>query len=112
VLALSQCLRAELADAGIGVVAICPGFVHTNISSTTRFVGLDPSAERTAQEHATALYRRRNYTPAKTAREIRRAVERNAAIAPITPEAKAGLLASRLTPGLLRALARVDLTAR
>ena len=34
------------------------------------------------------------------------------AIAPITPEAKAGLLASRLTPGLLRALARVDIAAR
>ncbi|MGH4012212.1 MAG: SDR family oxidoreductase [Pseudonocardiaceae bacterium] len=112
VLALSQCLRAELADSGIGVVAICPGFVRTNISSTTRFVGLDPSAEHTAQEHATALYRRRNYTPAKTARQIRRAVEHNAAIAPITPEARAGLLASRLTPGLLRALARVDLTSR
>lgn len=112
VLALSQCLRAELADSGIGVVAICPGFVHTSISSTTRFVGLDPSAERTAQEHATALYRRRNYTAAKAARQIRRAVERNAAVAPITPEARAGLLASRLTPGLLRALARVDLSAR
>jgi hypothetical protein len=39
-------------------------------------------------------------------------VERNSAIAPITVEARAGLLASRLTPGLLRALARVDLTLR
>lgn len=112
VLALSQCLRAELATSGVGVVAICPGFVHTNISSTTRFVGLDATAERSAREHTTALYRRRNFTPARTAREIRRAVQRNAAIAPITPEAKAGLLASRLTPGLLRALARVDITSR
>lgn len=112
VLALSQCLRAELAGAGVGVVAICPGFVHTSISSTTRFVGLDPGAERAAREHATALYRRRNFTPARAAREIRRAVQRNAAVAPITAEAKAGLLASRLTPGVLRALARVDLTAR
>ncbi|MGH4012381.1 MAG: SDR family oxidoreductase [Pseudonocardiaceae bacterium] len=112
VLALSQCLRAELATSGVGVVAVCPGFVHTNISSTTRFVGLDATAERTAQEHATALYRRRNFTPARAARAIRRAVERNTAIAPITAEAKAGLLASRLSPGLLRALARVDLTSR
>jgi hypothetical protein len=56
----------------------------------------------------TALYRRRNFTPDRAAREILRAVERNAAIAPITPEAKVGLLASRLTPGLLRSLARLD----
>ena len=38
---MSQCLRGELAGAGIGVVAICPGFVNTNIASTTRFVGRD-----------------------------------------------------------------------
>ncbi|MDQ4010006.1 MAG: SDR family oxidoreductase [Actinomycetota bacterium] len=110
VLALSQCLRAELAEHGIGVVAVCPGFVHTNIAGTTRFVGLDATAERTAQQRATALYRRRNYTPDRAAREIRRAVERNAAIAPVTPEAKVGLLVSRLTPGLLRSLARVELS--
>ena len=109
VLALSQCLRAELAEHGVGVVAICPGFVHTNITSTTRFVGLDAAAEHIARQRATALYRRRNFTPDRAAREIRRAVERNTAIAPVTPEAKVGLLVSRLTPGLLRSLARVEL---
>ncbi|HEY6425203.1 MAG TPA: SDR family oxidoreductase [Pseudonocardiaceae bacterium] len=112
VLALSQCLRGELAEHGVGVVAVCPGFVHTNITSAARFVGLDAAKERTAQQRATALYRRRNFTAERAAKEILRAVERNAAIAPITPEAKIGLLASRLTPGLLRALARADLTPR
>jgi short-subunit dehydrogenase len=112
VLALSQSLRAELAGSGVGVVAVCPGFVRTNIAGTTRFVGLDATAERTAQHHATELYRRRNYRPERAAREIRRAVQRNVAVAPITIEAKAALLASRLTPGLLRTLARVDLRAR
>ncbi|MGH3772786.1 MAG: SDR family oxidoreductase [Pseudonocardiaceae bacterium] len=112
VLALSQCLRGELAEAGIGVVAICPGFVHTNIANTTRFVGLDATEERTTRRRATEMYRQRNFTPERAAREILRAVERNTAIAPITVEARAGLLASRLTPGLLRALARVDLTPR
>ncbi len=107
VLALSQCLRGELAEHGVGVVAVCPGFVHTNITSTTRFVGLGTTEERTTQQRVTALYRRRNFTPDRAAREILRAVERNTAIAPITPEAKVGLLASRLTPGLLRALARL-----
>jgi NAD(P)-dependent dehydrogenase (short-subunit alcohol dehydrogenase family)/pimeloyl-ACP methyl ester carboxylesterase len=112
VLALSQCLRGELAQAGVGVVAICPGFVHTNIANSTRFVGRDAAAEQSARQRATTLYRRRNFTARHAAREILRAVERNAAIAPITIEAKAGLLASRLTPGLLRALARTDLIPR
>jgi NAD(P)-dependent dehydrogenase (short-subunit alcohol dehydrogenase family)/pimeloyl-ACP methyl ester carboxylesterase len=112
VLALSQCMRGELAEAGIGVVAICPGFVHTNIASTTRFVGLDATEERAARRRATELYHRRNFTPDRAAREILRAVERNAAIAPITAEAKVGLLAARLTPRLLRALARADLAPR
>lgn len=109
VLALSQCLRGELAEAGVGVVAICPGFVHTNIISTARFAGLDAAQERTARQRVTELYRRRNFTPHRAAREILRAVERNSAVAPITVEAKAGLLATRLTPGLLRALARANL---
>ncbi|HEX6403997.1 MAG TPA: SDR family oxidoreductase [Pseudonocardiaceae bacterium] len=112
VLALSQCLRAELAQAGVGVVAICPGFVHTNIANSARFVGLDAAEEQATRQRATALYRRRNFTPRHAAREILRAVERDAAIAPITVEAKVGLVASRLTPGLLRALARTDLIPR
>jgi NAD(P)-dependent dehydrogenase (short-subunit alcohol dehydrogenase family)/pimeloyl-ACP methyl ester carboxylesterase len=109
VLALSQCLRGELAKAGVGVVAVCPGFVHTNIASTTRFVSLNATEERIAQRRSTERYRRRNFTAERAAREIVRAVQRNAAIAPITVEAKAGLLFSRLTPGLIRALARADL---
>ena len=108
VLMLSQCLRGELAEAGIGVIAICPGFVHTNITSNTRFAGLDTAEERTARQRATELYRRRNFTPRRAAQDIVRAVQRDSAIAPITIEAKAGLLVSRLSPGLLRALARAN----
>jgi short-subunit dehydrogenase len=109
VLSLSQCLRGELAEAGIAVVAICPGFVHTNIASATRFAGLGSAEERASRQRATRLYRLRNFTPRRAAQEILRAVERNTAIAPITVEAKAGLLASRLTPALVRALARAKL---
>jgi hypothetical protein len=58
------------------------------------------------------LYRLRRFTPRHAARDILGAVERDAAIAPITVEAKAGLLASRLTPGLLRALAKTDFIPR
>lgn len=40
VLMLTRCLRAELAGSGIGVSAICPGFVNTPITRSVRFVHL------------------------------------------------------------------------
>jgi NAD(P)-dependent dehydrogenase (short-subunit alcohol dehydrogenase family)/pimeloyl-ACP methyl ester carboxylesterase len=112
VLTLSECLRAELAEHGIGVTALCPGFVHTDITATTRFVGLDADSERRRQAATTALYARRNYTPERVAEQVVRAVERDVALAPVTPEAHVGLLAFRLTPGLLRVLARQDIGPR
>ncbi len=54
VLMLSECLRAELAEHGIGVTAICPGVVHTNITATTRFVGADAETEKRRQDSVTA----------------------------------------------------------
>ncbi len=112
VLTLSECLRAELADDGIGVTALCPGFVHTDITRTTRFVGLDAASEKRRQSATTALYARRNYTPERVAEHVVRAVERNTALAPVTAEAHAGLLAARLSPALLRAVARRDIGPR
>ncbi|GGM53666.1 short chain dehydrogenase [Longimycelium tulufanense] len=110
VLTLTQCARAELAAEGIGVTAICPGFVNTNITRNARFVGVTAEEQERHRRVASRLYGRRNYTPDRTARHILRAVERDVPIAPITPEAKVGLALSRLTPGLLRAGARFDLT--
>jgi hypothetical protein len=72
----------------------------------------DAAQARAARQRATVLYRLRRFTPRHAARDILRAVQRDAAIAPITVEAKAGLLASRLTPGLLRALAKTDFIPR
>ncbi|HEY1968357.1 MAG TPA: SDR family oxidoreductase [Pseudonocardia sp.] len=105
VLMLSECLRGELAEHGIGVVAICPGLVHTNITATTRFVGTEGAEQQRRQQASFAAYNRRNYTPERAALEIVKATERNTAVAPVTPEARIGLAASRLTPGLLRNLA-------
>ncbi|WP_028925550.1 SDR family oxidoreductase [Pseudonocardia acaciae] len=109
VLMLSECLRGELAEHGIGVVAVCPGFVHTNITATTRFVGTDDTEQDRRQRATYAAYGRRNYTPERAAREIVRAVERNTALAPVTPEARLGLALSRLTPAVLRAAARREI---
>ncbi|PRX50210.1 short-subunit dehydrogenase [Prauserella shujinwangii] len=112
VLTLSECLRAELAGHGIGVTAVCPGVVHTGITGSTRFVGLDAAAQASRRQTSTRLYARRGFGPERVAADILRAVERNVALAPSTPEAKAALLLSRLTPGLLRAAARRDLLPR
>ncbi len=110
VLMLSECLRAELAVEGIGVTAVCPGLVNTNITNTTRFVGVSAEEERRRQQASTKLYARRGFGPEGVARDVLRAVERNTALAPSTPEAHVALALSRLAPGLGRALAKVDLT--
>ncbi|WP_181772035.1 SDR family oxidoreductase [Amycolatopsis pittospori] len=110
VLTLSVCLRAELAAENIGVTAICPGIVNTNITSTTRFVGVDDIEQKRRQKSSSKLYAKRGFGPEKVARDILRAVEKDKAIQPSTPEAKAALVLSRLTPGLLRATAKLDIT--
>ncbi|UQX88608.1 SDR family oxidoreductase [Jatrophihabitans telluris] len=110
VLMLTQCLRAELAVHQIGVTAVCPGFVDTNISRTTSHVGLDEAAERVKQDRAVRSYRRRNYPPAKAARRIVAGVEANKPVVYVTAEAVAFRLLDRLLPGLQRTIARVDLT--
>jgi NAD(P)-dependent dehydrogenase (short-subunit alcohol dehydrogenase family) len=108
VLQLTACLRAELAADGIVATAICPGIVNSNISGTTTFVGLDETEQKRRQQRASGLYKRRNFTPERTARDILRGIERGAALVPVTTEAKVGLVLSRLTPELLRTAARYD----
>lgn len=108
VLMLSACLRAELVEHGVGVTALCPGFVHTPITGATRFAGTDEPTQDARRRAATAAYARRGYTPERVAARLVQAVERNLPVAPVTAEAHAGLLASRLSPGLLRAVARAD----
>lgn len=108
VLMLSECLRAELAGKGIGVTAICPGPVNTGITGTARFVGLGEAEQRRRRERIARLYRLRNYPPEKVAKAVMRAVVRNQAVVPVTPEAHGARMLSRFAPRLLRALARID----
>ncbi|MFD3835232.1 SDR family oxidoreductase [Streptomyces sp. NPDC058642] len=108
VLMLSECLRAELAGQGIGVSAICPGFVNTNITSTARFAGVDADEEKRRQKRTARLYGLRNYPPEKVADAILRAVVRNEAVVPVTPEARGARLLSRVAPRALRAIARLE----
>jgi NAD(P)-dependent dehydrogenase (short-subunit alcohol dehydrogenase family)/pimeloyl-ACP methyl ester carboxylesterase len=108
VLMLSECLRAELAGQGIGVSAICPGFVNTNITSTAHFAGVDAEEEKRRQKKTARLYGLRNYPPEKVADAVLRAVVRNEAVVPVTPEARGAYLMARFTPRALRAIARLE----
>ncbi|MFD4507248.1 SDR family oxidoreductase [Streptomyces sp. NPDC058457] len=108
VLMLSECLRAELASQRIGVTAICPGLINTNITSTARFTGVDEEEERRRQQRSARLYGMRNYPPEKVASAILEAVEHNRAVVPVTPEARGARWLSRMAPGVLRRIARVE----
>ncbi|MGW2859901.1 SDR family oxidoreductase [Streptomyces sp. NPDC001205] len=108
VLMLSECLRAELAGRGIGVSAICPGLVNTNITSTTHFAGADAQEEKRLQKKTSRLYGLRNFPPEKVASAILRAVVKNQAVVPVTPEARGAHLLSRFAPRTLRAIARLE----
>jgi NAD(P)-dependent dehydrogenase (short-subunit alcohol dehydrogenase family)/pimeloyl-ACP methyl ester carboxylesterase len=110
VLMLSDCLRAELADKGVAVTAVCPGIVATGITGSTHFAGTDDAEEDRLRRKATAAYAKRGYGPERVAAEILRAVRTGVAVLPVTPEARLARVASRLAPGLMRRLARVNVT--
>ncbi|MFE2930067.1 SDR family oxidoreductase [Streptomyces sp. NPDC059278] len=107
VLMLSECLRAELADRSIGVSAICPGIVNTNITATTHFAGADAAEEKRLRKRTSRLYGLRNYPPERVADAILKAVVRNQAVVPVTPEARGARILARFSPGALRGIARL-----
>ncbi len=108
VLMLSECLRAELAPHRIGVTAVCPGFVNTGITATARFTGVSDEEQERLRARSTRLYQRRGYGPDKVADAILRAVLRNAAVVPVTPEAHGIRFLARFSPTATRAMARIN----
>ena len=112
VLMLSECLAAELGDFGITMSAICPGIVNTNITRTTRFVGVDDAEEKRLQKRAARLYGLRGFPPERVADAIVRAARTGALVVPVTPEAKAAYWLSRFAPSVLRRIGRVGAAAR
>ncbi len=101
VLGFSESLRADMKDHGIGVSAICPGVVHTNIVKTSTIEG--PASAW--QDKAVEFYRKRNYLPEGVARAILKAVRKNVAVMPVTPEAWVMYYLKRWFPALTRFLA-------
>jgi NAD(P)-dependent dehydrogenase (short-subunit alcohol dehydrogenase family)/pimeloyl-ACP methyl ester carboxylesterase len=110
VLMLSECMRAELAGAGIRVTAICPGLVNTNIVRTAHIVGVDELEEERLHRRGARVYSLRSYPAERVAEAILRALRKNPAVLPVTSEARALLALSRVSPAALRGLARIDPT--
>ncbi len=99
VLGLSEALREELAPHGIGVTAVCPGIINTPITSSSPMRGA--LATEAVRQRIVGMYQRRNYGPERVARNILKAVQRNRAVAPISPEAWLMYYVKRFVPGLL-----------
>jgi NAD(P)-dependent dehydrogenase (short-subunit alcohol dehydrogenase family) len=101
VLGLSEALRDELSRHGIGVTAVCPGIINTPITGSARMRGavMERPEARTQMIEA---YQRRNYGPERVAENILKAIARNRAVAPISPEAWVGYYLKRMAPWMMR----------
>ena len=95
VLALSRCLRADWAGAGVGVTAICPGVINTPIIDRTRFLG--DQADPKVRSRTTRLFRR-GHKPEAVAEAIVKAVERDRPVVPVGFEAWLGWWLHRFVP--------------
>ena len=106
----SDCLRAELDAADVGLTTICPGVIDTNIINTTRFDA--PAGKQ--EEHVDGrrgqlgkMFALRHYGPDKVANAILSSVKKKKPIRPVAPEAYALYGVSRLLPQALRSTARM-----
>jgi NAD(P)-dependent dehydrogenase (short-subunit alcohol dehydrogenase family)/pimeloyl-ACP methyl ester carboxylesterase len=108
VLGFSEVLRADLADEGITVTAVCPGFVNTNIAKSTVYAGMTAEQQERAREKADAAYRRRNFTPEATAKAIVKAVRTGSPVVPVAAESRLGYAMRRISPSALRLFGRID----
>lgn len=104
----SDCLRAELAAAGVGLTTICPGVVNTNIVSATAIHAPEGKSPAVAGRRAQLekMFAARHYGPDKVAKAIVSAVQKNKPIRPVTPEAYLLYGTSRVLPQALRSTAR------
>jgi NAD(P)-dependent dehydrogenase (short-subunit alcohol dehydrogenase family) len=106
VLMLSESLRAELTGTGVGVSAICPGFIATGIYRAARYVGADADEATRHGELTERIARRWAPGPEKAAKAILHAIERDRPLVPVTAGARGAYALSRLSPATMRTLAR------
>ncbi|WP_433664973.1 SDR family NAD(P)-dependent oxidoreductase [Nocardia sp. CA-128927] len=105
---LTECLRLEFGPKGIGVSAICPGVINTNIGEHAITVGVDQELiargkemARRVQEVAAKLPFS-PLSPDLVARAAERAVRYDLAVVPVRAEAWLGYFMLRIAPGVNR----------
>jgi len=104
VLGLSESLRADMAEHNIGVSAICPGIINTEIVKTTIMEGA--MGEGDTRDKVVKFYQKRNYTAQQVAATVLKAVKNNVAVQPVSPEAWGMYLVKRALPGAMQRLSR------
>jgi short-subunit dehydrogenase len=91
----SLSLRDELAPHRIGVTAICPGMIATEIVKDGRMSG---QIDGTRKQKMTKLFERRGLPPANVAAAIMAAVETNPAVRTVGRDARMLAALTRLAP--------------
>jgi NAD(P)-dependent dehydrogenase (short-subunit alcohol dehydrogenase family) len=87
VVGLCEAFRPEAALHRIGVSAICPGTVTTNITKDSRIdSGTTKYTPSQVLEKVNQLYVKRNYQPDRVAAAVVKAVEKNKGVVPVCPE--------------------------
>lgn len=102
VLMASQSLRVELRRHGIGVTAICPGVINTNLIANGHRAGISEDKQQQWHEQAGKIQSISYAGPDKVARAIERSVRHNWAVVPVNPESWFIYGFSRLSPSLSR----------
>jgi NAD(P)-dependent dehydrogenase (short-subunit alcohol dehydrogenase family) len=94
VLQLSRCLRADWAGLGVGVTAICPGFINTPIAQNTHYLGAGSEKARQLSEKGFS----RAHPPESVAKAIVSSIKRNRSVVPTGFESWAGWYLVRVLP--------------
>ncbi len=80
----TEVLRAELRRHNIGVTAVCPGIINTNIVKDGKATLIEGASAD--QEKMTAFYKRFGWPPERVAKGVLKGIRKNRAIVPVGPE--------------------------
>ena len=107
----SDCLRAELDAADVGLTTIFPGVIATNIIQGTRFeaTGHARGNVEVRRRQFEKMFQQRSYGPEKVAKAILTAVKKKKPLRPVAPEAYLLYGTSRVAPQALRNTARLKI---